>query len=218
MENVSDDPFVIHTTTKNLSFVKMYRHLKKIGVENNKFFLKLYDKDLLNVDPHNKRLTSDQKKKVAVEVTRNPWYFLREVCLVPAPGQALRFELHRGNLAVIWAILNNLNPILLLPRQRGKTISVAATLAWVYYFGTTNSEMLFSNKSVQDANNNLKRLKDIMGLLPDYLRRGVTSDTDTNNIESIHNVKRNNSIKTKGRPNSIADADKQGCSALYKHP
>lgn len=204
------DEYTIHTATKNISFIKLFRHLKDQGVKNNKFFLKLYDSSLMMVDPHSKHLTKEQKGKIIVEITRNPWYFLREVVRIPAPGKALRFELHRGNLAVVWAILNNFNPILLLPRQKGKTMSVAAILAWIYDYGTTNSQMLFSNKSVADANNNLKRLKDIRGLLPAFVQDAIFNDQDTNNIESIINYKRNNSIKCNGSPNSHEAADKQG--------
>ena len=150
---IAFDEYVIHTQTTNISFVKMFRHLKEAGVKNNKFFLRLYDPTLAKVDPHSKRLTKDQKARVVAECVKNPWYFLREVARIPAPGQALKFELHRGNLAAVWAILNNFNPILLLPRQKGKTMSVAAILSWIYDFGTTNSQMLFSNKSVNDATN-----------------------------------------------------------------
>ena len=207
---IAFDEYVIHTQTTNISFVKMFRHLKEAGVKNNKFFLRLYDPTLAKVDPHSKRLTKDQKARVVAECVKNPWYFLREVARIPAPGQALKFELHRGNLAAVWAILNNFNPILLLPRQKGKTMSVAAILSWIYDFGTTNSQMLFSNKSVNDATNNLKRLKDIRGLHPDYIQEAVFDFADTNNVESIINAQRNNSIKTSGSPNSHEAADKQG--------
>jgi hypothetical protein len=207
---VKFEDYTIHTKTKNISFIKLYKHLKDHDVINNKFFLRLYDSSLLDVDPHSKRLTQSEKEKIVVEVYRNPWYFLREVVRIPAPGKSLRFELHRGNLAVVWAILNNFNPILLLPRQKGKTISIAAILSWIYDYGTTNSQMLFSNKSVKDALNNLKRFKDIRGLLPDYLIAAITDDKDSNNIESIINAKRNNSISCQGSPNSIDAADRQG--------
>jgi hypothetical protein len=202
--------YYIQTQTRNTSFVKMYKYLKKIGVRNNKFFLKLYDPDLMDVNPHSSRLTEIQKKKIIAEVTRNPWYYLREVCLIPAPGAAIRFELHRGNLAALWSLFNNFNFFLLLPRQKGKTMSVAAGLTWIYHFGTTNTQMLFSNKAVSDAVNNLKRFKDITLLLPEYIQSGILDFTDTNNVESIVGAKRNNSIVTKGSANSTETADKMG--------
>lgn len=204
------DEYHIHTESRNLTFIKMYRHLKAVGVDNNKFFLKLYDTDLADIDPYGKKLTKEIKNKIVIECARNPWYYIREVARIPAPGKALRFVLNRGNLALIWSILQNLNPILLLPRQQGKTIGVVAILSWIYFFGTTNSEMLFSNKSVSDAINNLKRLKDILGLLPEFIKEAVTGATDTNNIESVINSKRNNSIRTKGAPLSVEQADLMG--------
>lgn len=204
------DEYHIHTESRNLTFIKMYRHLKATGVDNNKFFLKLYDTDLADIDPYAKKLTKEIKNKIVIECARNPWYYIREIVRIPAPGKALRFVLNRGNLALTWSILQNLNPILLLPRQQGKTIGVVAILSWIYFFGTTNSEMLFSNKSVSDAINNLKRLKDILGLLPEFIKDAVTGATDTNNIESTINSKRNNSIRTKGAPLSVEQADLMG--------
>ena len=38
--------------TKNTSFIELHNDLKKLGVVNNKFFLKLYDADLMDVDPY----------------------------------------------------------------------------------------------------------------------------------------------------------------------
>jgi len=125
------DEYVIHTHSKNTSFLRMYKVLKNNGVENNKFFLKLYDCDLMDVDPHDKKLSKEVKAKIIVEILKNPFYFLREVVRIPVPGKALKFELNRGTLATIWAILNNFNIILLLPRQRGKTIGVASVLTWI---------------------------------------------------------------------------------------
>ena len=202
---------IIHSSTRNRSFLKMYKTLQELGVKNNKFFLRLYDADLANVNPHDKNLSSVIKKKIVVEIVRNPWYYLREVILLPAAGSSIPFELHRGNLALVWCILNNLNTILILPRQQGKTIGVVSILEWVYDFGTSNTEILFSNKSLGDAINNLKRLKDIRHQLPAFLKEAITNTSeDVDNIEGILCADRNNSIKTKGQPRSAVDADKQG--------
>ena len=204
------DNYCIHITSGNHSFLKMFKFLKDNGIKNNKFFLKLYDSSLSKIDPHGRNLTPEIKNKIVAECVKNPWYYLREVVRIPGPGGASKFELHRGNLAVIWAILNNFNPILLLPRQRGKTMSVAATLSWIYDFGTTNSQMLFSNKSLSDASNNLKRLKDIRLLHPKYLQDAIFDGADIDNVESIVSIRRNNSIKVFGAPNGAEAADRQG--------
>jgi hypothetical protein len=207
---VNYDDYVIHTTTSNKSFIQMFKTLKSLGIENNKFFLRLYDKDLMHVDPLSKRLTHEQKTKVINEIIRNPYYYIREVVRIPAPGANLKFELHRGNLAITWAIFNNINQIVVLPRQRGKTISIAVALSHIYHFGTTNTNMIFSNKSGKDAENNLKRLKDITLLLPDYLKESILSPKDANNIEYIWSYSRNNRILTSGEPRGAEEADKMG--------
>lgn len=208
---VKYDDYVIHTQSSNRSFLKMYRTLKDNGVENNKFFLKLYDPDLMKVDPHSKRLTKEQKAKVLIEIVKNPFYFLREVVRIPVPGKALQFELNRGTLATIWSILNNLNIALLLPRQRGKTIGVASILTWIYDFGTSNSSLIFSNKSISDAYNNLKRFKDIRGQLPDYIQEAINDKkNDTYNTESVMSALRNNRVTCSGAAVNVEMADKNG--------
>ena len=208
-ETVHPD-YVIHTNTKNTSFIKMYSHLKKQGVKNNKFFLRLYDPDLLKVDPFSKKLTSEQKSKILVEITKNPYYFIREIIRIPIPGGVQNFEVHRGNLALTWAILNNLNLIVLLPRQKYKTVSIVATLIWIYYFGTNNTHMLFSNKELRDSKNNLKRFKDITQGLPEFIKDSILNNKDINNIENIWSANRNNKIDISGAPISPEMADKQG--------
>ena len=38
--------------TRNTSFIELHKDLKALGIENNKFFLALYDKKLEDVDPY----------------------------------------------------------------------------------------------------------------------------------------------------------------------
>ena len=40
------------TETTNLSFLQVASDLKKLGIKNNMFFLRLYDKGLQGIDPH----------------------------------------------------------------------------------------------------------------------------------------------------------------------
>ena len=209
--------YTIHTKTKNISFIKIHRELKKRGIVNNKFFLRLYDPDLMDVDPHAKNLSQEIKNKIIAEIKRNPYYYLREVVRIPIPGGAQRFELHRGNLALTWAILNNLDLIVLLPRQRYKTVSIVSTLSWVYNFATTNTHMIFGNKSLGDAKNNLKRFKDINTYLPAFVKDAINNDLDTDNIELVQSADRNNKIQILGQPISADEADKagRGCSIPY---
>ena len=104
------------TKTKNTSFIKMYYLLKKLGIKNNKFFLRTFDTRLLNVDPWDTNLTFDQKKNVIVECQRNFYYFIREVVRVVVPGGKIPYELNRGTVALNFCLLHNIKTILMLPR------------------------------------------------------------------------------------------------------
>ena len=211
---IEHDNYIIQSNTKNISFIRLFSKLKANGVVNNKFFLRLYDPDLLHVDPHSKNLTDKEKDKILYEIRRNPYYYLREVVRIPIPGGSQRFELHRGNLALTWAIFNNLDLIVLLPRQRYKTVSIVSALSWIYNFATSNTHMIFGNKSLGDAKNNLTRFKDIVKYLPNFIKTALTDDKDTNNIEFIRSENTNNKIQILGQPISEVDADKagRGCS------
>lgn len=208
--NTNYTNYTIQTNTKNLSFIKVYQQLKERNVKNNKFFLRLYDADLLNVDPFSKYLTEQQKSKIITEIRKNPYYYLREIVRIPVPGGLQRFELHRGNLAITWAIINSLDFFILLPRQKYKTVSIAATLSWVYHFNTNNTHMLFGNKSLTDSKNNLKRFKDIVENLPQYIKDVILDSKDENNIEKISSALRNNKIDVAGPQISVQEADKAG--------
>jgi hypothetical protein len=199
---------MIDHLTKNVSFLKMHRYLKEKGIKNNKFFLKLNDPDLLGVDPHSPDLTKIQKAKILKEIIGNPWYFYRSVIMIPVPGGNKAFELHRGNLAMLWAMHMNIKSCVLLPRQNYKTISTICGLLWIYYFGTTNSQMIFSNKELKDSRLNLKRFKDIKNLLPKYLVHEDKLDKD--NIDSVEHKKRGNAVGILSAPRDEDQADRMG--------
>jgi len=204
----SEGPVFIDFNTRNKSFLKMWKTLKALGIKNNKFFLMLFDKGLSGVDPHAPNLSHDHQVRIAIEVAKNPWYFMREVVRIPVPGGFKKYELHRGNLALTWCMLNNFNIMMELPRQNGKTISTSVVYAWIYDFGTENSQMTFGNKELKDAELNLKRLKDIREQYPAYLK--FEDKKDTNNIQTIRAVKNSNSVVVMSSANDEVSADKLG--------
>ena len=59
--------------TRNQSFLDMHYFLRNKGLVNNKFFLVLYDSDLLGVDPRDPRLNIFMKRKILAECMRNYW-------------------------------------------------------------------------------------------------------------------------------------------------
>lgn len=198
----------IDTKTKNKSFIKMAKILKRLGINNRFFFLKLYDKGLQGVNPHDPNLSVEMQTRITNECVRNPWYFLREVVRIPEPGGTINFQLHRGNLALAFCMLNNINLIQLLPRQHGKTISAICVYVWIYHFATENSNILFINKEFTDSKENLKRFKNISEQLPEYLKFKHKKDVD--NEEYIKCTKNNNTIKAVSVANTPPEADKKG--------
>jgi uncharacterized protein YukE len=163
---------VFQMSTTNRSFLEMHYYLKKIGITNNRFMLTLFDADLAAIDPHDPELNQIQKFKVMRETKCNYWYFLREVVRIPSSGKPTgdQYELHRGNLALNFCLMYNLNIFFELPRQQGKSIAAVVWYLWVYNFGTANSEITFLNKAMKDSKLNLQRLKDIRDALPSYLQ------------------------------------------------
>ncbi|MFA7142827.1 MAG: hypothetical protein WC175_02455 [Candidatus Dojkabacteria bacterium] len=120
--SVDMDPTLVQYTTKNVSFLSMYKYLKSRGKKNNKFFLRLYDKELMTVNPY--KVDSDElKARILREVSINPWYFYREIYRIPEAGGYISFQLHKGNLAQLFLSHLNISFILELPRQTGKQTS-----------------------------------------------------------------------------------------------
>jgi len=194
--------------TKNKSFLLTYLELKNLGIKNNRFFLRLYDKDLVGVDPYDEDLSDVYKAKIIKEVARNPWYFYREVSRIEVPGGISGFKLHRGNLALLWSLHKCINTILLLPRQNFKTMSSCCFYSYVYDIKSENSTFTFTNKEFPDAKLNVKRLKDTRNLLPSYLVMRDPKDND--NIEYISNVKKGNTVRAIPPGTDAISADKKG--------
>lgn len=169
---------MIHYNTSNNSFLKVHLFLKKKGVKNNSFFLELYDETLKDIDPFDEEnLTEEQKQRILVEVSTNPWYFLREIVRIPASG-LIRYDLNLGNLALSWCALNNLNHYVILPRQTGKTVGEMVIFVWILYFGSRNSNMMLYAQSDDKLSDNMGRIKAIRDALPSYLR--LNSNRDKN--------------------------------------
>lgn len=213
-----------HMSTTNQSFLDMHYYLKQTGRQNNKFFLVIYDPDLIGVDPRDPNLNTVMKRKILRECIINFWYFIREVVRIPDQGGAVgggaRYKLHRGNLALNFGFLLNWNMFAEFPRQHGKTISAVVWYLWVFNFGTTNSEMMFMNKKHDDSKMNLRRLKDIRDALPSYLQMKEMVMPDgkvkkaSNNVESTTNIINNNKVTTKAgaRNAALANGLGRGCT------
>ncbi len=178
--------------TANKSFLQVAKDLKSLGIHNYYFMLEIYDYSLVNIDPCATNLTRDQISRIMTECTRNPWYYLREVCRIPDQGGVgIPFKANRGNIAQTWLTLYGIDSWLCLPRQQGKTISFLCLLSWAYSFGTNNSTFIFINKDSNNAKENLQRLKDIIDCLPEYLRFDQILEEDENGKVKLVKAARN---------------------------
>ena len=213
--------YIIDVDTPNLSFIQTSVDLKRLGIKNCMFFLKLYDPSLRGVDPYDPDLPEEMIFRIVQECIINPWYFLREVARIPDQGNpaGIPYQLNRANLASTWCFINGIDHYQVIPRQIGKTQSTIAIVDWSFLFGTTNSEFMFLNMSAEKSIENLQRLKDQRELLPKYLQMKFTIDDEgkevrgTDNVKTLFNVNTNNRIVTKPQARSIEAAEKIGRGA-----
>ena len=223
-------PFYYDTYTSNLSFLQTAADLQKIGIKNNKFFLKLYNRDLLGVDPYSNGLSKNMIAAILMECMMNPYYFLREVSRIPevggiiGPGGGSPFILHRGNLAATFCFVNSIDFWLTISRQCFKTHSIIADLLWAYLFGTTYSQFNFMNKKQSDSDANLKKFKQHKLLLPNWMQQKYNFIEDSknaidsvgkivkgvDNVRTIENPVTGNIIESKPSATSIEAADSIG--------
>lgn len=62
-----------HKETSNQSFLDMHYYLKSQGIQNNDFFLCLFDAGLAGVDPRDPNLPVNLKGRIMTECKRNYW-------------------------------------------------------------------------------------------------------------------------------------------------
>lgn len=190
-------------STRNKSFLEMHHYLKDTGRRNNKWMLILLDPDLAKIDPYDPRLPALMKQKVLRECVRNPMYFLREIVRIPESGimTGIPYKLHRGNMALTFCLMLNLNIMAVLPRQTGKTQSALAWYLWLFNFGSSFSEMNFLNKKMDDSKLNLDRIRQMRDLLPSYLKmdkpfmKDGTKIKGRDSVENLRHPVNNNSIR-----------------------
>ena len=210
----------IQMETTNQSFIDMHYYLKRCGVQNNNFFLVLYDSGLAGVDPRDNTLPADIKARVLREIMVNYWYFLREVVRIPEQGGSAsggaRYKLDRASLAMNFLFILNYNMYVELPRQTGKTTTAKVRYLYIYNFGTTNSKIMFLHKDHSGSKDNLKGVKEIRDALPEYLRMDSATGMNgkklkvPNTIVMMQHPLNNNQIVTFPSAKSADMADKLG--------
>lgn len=208
--------------TSNKSFLELYKTYTKLGIRNNKFFLKLYDRDLSGIDPYSTILSTELQLKIFLECVINPWYWLREICRVPVdgkpiePGGGSEFIADRNNIASWYCYLNGIDHYDSKARQLGKTQNAVAQLNYAFHFGAMSSTMLFFSKDFPLAKQNLYRLKCQRDMLPKWMQMRIAIKDDgkidkgQDNITTMRNPITNNVIKVMPKATSQENAIKLG--------
>ena len=209
--------------TKNKSFIQLHKDLKSLGIKNNKFFLRLYDQSLKDVDPYAIVLPVEVQARIFRECLINPWYFLREICRIPVdgkpicPGGGSPFKIDRNSAACWLLFLNGIDHFASKPRQQGKTQNAIAQIIYAYHFGALGSNIIFGNKDFSLNKMNLVRFKAQRDMLPLYLQMRTSVDyttmkvdKGTENVLKMKNPVTNNSITLVPTPSTEAKADGVG--------
>lgn len=200
--------------TKNTSFLDLYKDLYSLGIKNNKFFLAIYDRSLIGINPFSDALPLSVKLRIIIECMRNPWYWLREICRIPQDGSPIEpgggscFLIDRSSAASWYCFINYIDHYLCKPRQTGKTHCALSEIDYAYTFGSKSATILFANKDAENNKMNLYRLKCHRDMLPRYMQMKTTVDMvgnlikEKNSVTAIRNPVNNNSIKLLPRANS----------------
>lgn len=185
---------IVHWNTKNESFLKLAETQRLIGVEHWYCCLALINPDLEFVDPRSPDLTLEQKTMIAIEMILNPWYYFRELCLVPQDGSdPVSFGIHRGSFALIWCFFNNIDIALLLIRQQGKTVVIVALMLYLMRV-LKNSRTILLTRDAGLRTETIDKIKRMRDHLPAYLWTHSRNDADNGEIFTY--TARNNKLIT----------------------
>jgi hypothetical protein len=173
-------------STKQRTFFEMSVILRDMGIKNHLFPLALLNPELQGVDPFDyKNLTVEQMAMIALECKLNPWYYFREIAMVPGGSgeEAVHLMANRGNIALYWCFFNHITTFLIQIRQTGKSVSVDELAVYLLEIRCykTDINLLTKDEGLRVAN--IKRLKEIDDELPIYLKR--RGKNDANNTELI---------------------------------
>ena len=210
MKDIEEKHPYIDYNTKNQSFLRIALVLKRMGIHNYYFFLSLYDRSLLGVDPRSKDLTTEQMLRISQECKINIWYFLRGVVRVPLIGQenGTPFELNRGNLALTWSFMNDVDIGLVQPRQTGKTIGMQCIIDHAMYVAFSYLDIGMFTKDSALVQDNVARLKALRDGLPKWMVSKSTADGERK--EGLFYAALHNSYKTFTSANDEVGAYKLG--------
>jgi len=200
----------IDTSTKNKSFIQIAALWRDMGIKNHAFPLALINPNLKGIDPFAPDLTKEEIGAISYECRINPWYFFREVARAPArsgsePGL---FLANRGNMCLYWCYFNHIFITLIQPRQTGKSLSLDELVSLLGNILCRNANINLLTKDDTLRRENVKRLKDIVDLLPGYLNQ--MGKKGSRNSENITFSQVGNAFQTFLPQSSLAGANNVG--------
>lgn len=157
-------------STKNESFLNMHILLKRMGIENNKFHLILFNERLAGIDFFNENLPMDVKLMISYELATNFWFFYREILRIQGAGGVDKFILNPAALSTLYLMWKNRNFIIIQSRQTGKTFIVNAETGRVYNFVDGNITIGMISIKSDNITEAIGDIRDMLNLLPSYLR------------------------------------------------
>lgn len=165
-------------TTQNESFLRVASIYKRMGVTNHAWMLALVDQRLAGIDPRDPGLTAEVRTAIGVECYINPWYYFREVSMVPAAAGAspVQFLANRGNMSLFWLFFNGITVMLVQIRQTGKSVSSDSMMVYLLAVRSRGSDLQLITKDDVARVKNLESIKEIEELLPPYLRFRTSKD------------------------------------------
>ncbi len=187
---------MVHTSTRNTSFVRQAAVYREMGIKNHAFLLALHNPLLENIDPHDPTLTEEQMGLVLAECKVNPWYFFREVLRAPG-GTGEEDEpvmANRGNIALWFSFFCHAFITLIQPRQTGKSFCTDGLMVELMNVQCTGLDINLVTKDDTLRRKNVERIKKIMDALPKFLH--FRGPLDANNGEEITIRSLNNTYTT----------------------
>lgn len=165
------------------------------GVENCYFPLALMNPELQGINPRQPGLPADIQLAMKMECYQNPWYFWREMWIIPpASGiNGVRFRLNRANCSLYWSYLQHLMYFLVQPRQTGKSTAGDGIMDWLNYARYYNTKMAVVTNSDKTRSDNAKRLRDVKDYLPEWFVVQDRFDSTTGELVTYN--ARNNQIR-----------------------
>lgn len=165
-------------STKNRSFVKYAAVLKAMGCENWHWPLALTNPELQGIDPHDPKLTEEEKVLVKKEIAANPVYFFREVFRVRGSDNYQPMDANRGVMAAIWLFYTCTDFALVMQRQRGKTSVAHGIEIDMLYTRTRNTTSFLYTKDPALKKAHIRDFKEHLAALPPYVCPILPTDAD----------------------------------------